>query len=148
MAHAQQQVLDRLQALLIAAVAAVDSRVYVHQVDPVPRERLPALLVDEDEAGESGEPYDVEGHEYRTLIVVIECLAAGGSSPAAVIDLGMQVEQAIFADVPLAGMASLEIRRLSSKPLISGEGDALISTRRQTWRFGYAIDPLHPDVFL
>lgn len=149
MAHAQQQVLDALQAVLIAGGTLAGTRVFVDRVDPLQREELPAILIEEDGDGESAETDDLEGIERRVLRVVIGCVLADSDSAAA--DgraFGLVVEKLVSPSAAIRAFSATGPRLTSSRLLQNGEGDRLLGGRQQAWLIDYCVDPSAPDVIL
>ena len=148
MAHAQQQIIDALQVLLIAGATAAAGRVFVDRVDPLQPSELPALLITEDD-GETSETVYLDGGERRELTVVISCVvAADTNATAAARQLGLVVEKLVTGSNALAALARGELRIIRSSPVTSGDGDRLLAAREQGWRFAYFVNPASPDVFL
>ncbi len=146
MAHVQQQILDGVQAALIAASTAAGARVYLDRVDALEESDLPALLVQEAPEGESVEPATVSGLEQRSYAVLVAAVVAHGADYAKQARaLGLQVEQTLgvpaFA-VPKPGRA----RIASSRITLSGDGNKAMAAREQTWRFTYFTRRGAPDI--
>lgn len=149
MAHAQQQVLDALQAVLAAGGTAAGTRVFVDRVDPLQREELPAILIDEDVDGERAETDDLEGVERRELRMVINCVMADSEGAAAAgRSFGLAVEKLVSPCVALRAFSATGPRLTSSRMLQNGEGDRLLGGRQQAWLIDYCVDPSAPDVIL
>lgn len=149
MAHAQQQVLDRLQALLIAGATVAAANVFVDRVDPVQPVNLPAILITEGDGGEQAEIYGMDGSQKRTLAITVDCLLTHSTTAAAdARAFGLAVEKLIAADNPLRAMCSLGLAIQSSSLLISGDSDRLLATRQQQWSFSYVVQPTAPDSIL
>lgn len=144
--HVQQQILDGVQAALIAAATAAGSRVYLDRVDALEVSDLPALLVQESPEGESVDPATVSSLEQRTFSVLVAAVVAHGDDYAKdARALGLQVERVLgvpaFA-VPKPGRA----RIASSRITLSGEGKELLAAKEQTWRFTYFTRRGAPDI--
>lgn len=149
MAHVQQQVLEAVQAVLIAAATDAGSNVFLDRVDPVPAKSLPAILVYESDQGETAQPYTVHGLEQRTLSVVTagvvkHCADAPKNARA----FGLAVEVALNEDEgdTLAALCKLGWRMVTSRQINSGEGENLVAAREQVWQFTYLVNPAAPDV--
>ena len=149
MAHAQQQVLDALQAVLIAGGTVAGSRVFVDRVDPLQKQDLPALLIEEDSDGERAETDDLEGIERRELRVVIHCVLADSEGAAAAgRAFGLAVEKLVSPSVAIRALSATGPRLTSSRLLQNGEGDRLFGGRQQAWLIDYCVYPSAPDVIL
>lgn len=149
MAHAQQQILDTLQALLIAGATVAGARVFVDRVDPLQASELPAILIEESDGGESVELFQLSGDQKRTLDVTISCvLDHTSAAPALARDFGLAVEKAIVADPALRSLCSLGLGLSNSRLVVNGEADRLIASRQQSWSFSYLVSYLSPDLIL
>lgn len=147
MAHAQQQILDALQALLAGGGTAAGARVFVDRVDPLQPVDLPAILIEESEDGESSEPFTVSGLEQRELGVSISGVVTHPTAAAAQArELGLAIEKLVSPSAALASLAKLGVRITSSRLVISGEGDRLLAAREQSWRFTYVVSANTPDI--
>ena len=149
MAHAQQQVLDALRAVLIAGGTVAGSRVFVDRVDPLQKLDLPAILIDEDADGERAETDDLAGIERRELRVVINCvLSASEGAAAEGRAFGLAVEKLVSPSAAIRAFSATGPRLTSSRVLQNGEGDRLFGGRQQAWVIDYCVDPSAPDVIL
>lgn len=149
MAHAQQQVLDALQAVLIAGGTVAGSRVFVDRVDPLQREELPAILIEEDADGERAETDDLDGMERRELRVLVHCVLADSDGAAAAgRDFGLAVEKLVSPSVAIRAFSTTGPRLISSRMLQNGEGDRLLGGRQQAWLIDYCVYPSAPDEIL
>jgi hypothetical protein len=147
MAHVQQQILDAVKTLLIAAATAAASRVFLDRVDPLQPGELPALLIEESPDGETSEPYTIHGLELRSYQVDITCAVSGATGAAtAARDLGLQVEKAIATSTALANLSKEQVRIVAARMTNLGEGDTEIAARQQRWLFGYLVRAETPDV--
>lgn len=147
MAHAQQQVLDALQALLAGGGTAAGARVFLDRVDPLQPNELPAILIEEEPEGESAEPYTVHGVERRELAVSVSGVVTHSTTAAAdARALGLAIEKLVAPSTALAALAKLGVRITNSRLAINGEGDRLMAARQQSWRFVYLVNPATPDV--
>ena len=146
MAHAQQQILDALAALLVAGGTVAGARVFVDRVDPLQPNELPAILIEEGD-GETAEPYTIHGVERRELDVSISCVLTHGTTAAAdARAFGLAVEKLVAPSTALAALAKLGVQLTSSRMVVSGEGDRLLAARAQSWRFAYMVNPASPDI--
>ena len=149
MAHAQQQILDTLQALLVAGATAAGARVFVDRVDPLQKQELPAILIYEDPDGESAETDDLAGVEQRVLRIEINCVLSHSDSAAAQgRDFGLAVEKLVSPSTALRTLSTTGPRLTSSRMLQNGEGDRLLGGRQQAWLIDYCVVPSAPDVIL
>lgn len=149
MAHAQQQILDALQAVLAAGGTVAGARVFLDRVDPLQANELPAILIEEGDGGERAETLCLSGEERRELDVQVSCvLAAATTAPADARAFGLAVEKLIAGSAALGVLARLERRITESRIVINGDGDRLLSSRQQSWRFAYVVSPTAPDVIL
>ena len=149
MAHAQQQILDALQALLIAGATAAAGRVFVDRVDPLQANELPAILIEEGDNGEQVETVMLGGHERRELNVVINCVLAASSTAAAdARAFGLAAEKLVYPNAALQLLAKFGSRLTESRLVMIGDGDRLLAARVQTWRIAYLVNPTAPDVIL
>jgi hypothetical protein len=149
MAHAQQQILNALQALLIAGATAAAGRVFVDRVDPLQASELPAILIRESDSGESAEVAFLEGTHRRQLEVDVACVFADSADAAAQArSLGLAAEKLIAASAVLLLLCRGGWGMSTSKQVSSGEGDRLLAAREQSWRFVYFVNPTAPDLIL
>jgi hypothetical protein len=147
MAHAQQQILDALQALLAAGGTVAAGRVFLDRVDPVQTSELPAILIEEDADGESAEPYTIHGVEQRELGVTVSGVLSHSTTAAAdARALGLAIEKLVSPSVALAALAKIGVRISNSRMVISGDGAQLLAARQQTWRFTYLVNAATPDI--
>ena len=147
MAHAQQQILDALQALLAAGGTVAGSRVLVDPVDPLQPSDLPAIVLQEQ--GETIEPFTISNIEVRELSVQLHCVIAHSSTAAASARaFGLAVEKLIANSPALAVMATQGVRLSSSRPTLDGDTDRLLAARVQSWTFSYLVRSEAPDLIL
>lgn len=146
MPHLQQQILDQIQAVLVAGATAAGSRVYVDRVDPLHNHDLPAILVDESPEGELVQPFTIGGVYRRDLAVQINCVVTDGDGAAAQArELALAVEKLLQASQPLAALCTLGIDITASRHQVSGDGDRLLATRETSWTMSYAAPATTPD---
>lgn len=149
MPHAQQQVLEAVRSILAAGATAASTRVYLDRVDNLQSDDLPAILVDEGEAGESVTPSTIDSFEERALDVSINCVVAHGTAAAAQArDLGLQVEKLLAASAALRALCKLGVQITGNRLVISGENDRLLASRAQDWRMTYMVAAEAPDLIL
>lgn len=143
--NAQQQVLNALQAALAAGGTVAGARVYLDRADPLTSNLLPAILIEET-GGESAEAIFMNGDQSRTSEITVNCvLAATTTAPADCRAFGLAVEKIIVANATLIGLCRGGIVIAHSRTDINGEGDRLLATRQQSWRFTYFVSRLNPD---
>lgn len=147
MASAQQQILNALQALLAAGGTVAGGRVFVDRVDPLQPSELPAIIIQEDPAGEACEPV-IDGQvDRRELAVSVHCVISHSSNAAAQArEFGVVVEKLIAGSAALATLAQGAVQLQSSRPNLEGDSDRLLATRAQSWLFAYFVHPTTPDV--
>jgi hypothetical protein len=150
MAHVQQQILDAVKAVLIAAATDAGENVFIDHLDPLALTQLPALLIEEAPSGESVAPSTVSGVERRDLRVSITPVVAHATEYGArARELGLQVEVALAAATPqLLKLAKAGFAIESGRMLLSGEGKEAKAARQQIWRFSYLVRPGAPGVAL
>lgn len=148
MAHAQQQILDAVQAAIVAGATAAAARVFVDRVDPLQPPQLPAVLVDEAEAGERVIEQFIDGSQHRRLEVTIACVLGDAGANAAARDLGLAVEQVLIADATLQTLCRLGHSIAQSRQINSGEGERLLAGRLQSWHLNYLVHQAAPETIL
>lgn len=146
MAHVQQQILEGVQAALIAASTDAGARVFLDRLDPLQASELPAILVEEAPAGEIVEPNTVSGLEQRTYTVLVTSVVSHRSEYGErARELGLQVEKVLgvpaFA-VPKAGRARISGSRMT----LAGEGAQAMAAREQAWQFNYFTRRGAPEI--
>ncbi|MDP3625019.1 MAG: hypothetical protein Q8S12_00365 [Hydrogenophaga sp.] len=147
MAHAQQQILDAVAAVLAGGSTAAGTRVFLDRVDPLQPNELPAITVDEAGEGESVEQTTIHSVEQRALGVTVACIVAHGSQAAAQArELGLQVEKLLAGSTALLALCKLGVQINSSRIVISGEGDRLMASREQNWTMTYMVAAETPDI--
>lgn len=147
MAHAQQQILEAVAAVLAGGSTAAGTRVFLDRVDSLQPNELPAITVDEAAEGESVELTTIDYVEQRALGVTVACIVAHGNAAAAQVrDLGLQVEKLLAASTTLRALCKLGVQINSSRIEISGEGDRLMAAREQNWTMTYMCAAESPDI--
>ncbi len=147
MPHAQQQILDAVKAALVVApqTSAAD-RVFVDRVDALQPTELPAILIEEDDAGETTDQETVHGLLRRELLVTVSGVVAHGTAAAASArDLGLQIEQRLAASAALRALCKAGVQIASSRHINSGEADRLMAARQQVWRMTYMARATTPE---
>ena len=141
MAHMQQQILEAMQAVIIAANTAAGSDVEIDRTEPWPAERVPAVEITTEDSAELVEPLTAHHPhlQQRTFEFEIRCTASGRTAPAESRALGAEVETALIAsasDVTLGGLTrTLLLTGVSS--LKDGSGEVPVAEQRQKWRAIY-----------
>ena len=147
--HAQQQVLNALQALLAGGSTVAGSRVFLDRVDPIQSDELPAISIEEDAEGETAQMYTVDNLQQRDLTVTVNCILSHATTAAAdARSFGLAVEKLIAPSTALAALCSLGVNITASRQINNGEGDRLFAARQQTWRFSYLVNPATPDTIV
>mgnify|MGYP005616929333 FL=1 len=148
MAHAQQQILDAVKAVLSAGGTVASSRVFLDRVDPLQATELPAILIEE-ESGEQAEQFTVHGIDKRSLSVSVHCVLANTSTAASdARAFGLAVEKLLAASSAIAALCSQGWRMTQSRMVINGDGDRLLASRAQSWVFDYLVQATAPDVLI
>lgn len=147
MPHAQQIVINAVQAALVAANTVAGARVFADRTDPLQPTELPAILIDEAQ-GETAEAFDLQGRQKRTLSLQVQCILAQSQAAAQAREFGLAAEKAIESNATLQTLCSLGVAIQSSAPITNGDGDRLTGTRLQQWQFAYVVDPLNPENIL
>ncbi len=146
MSAAPQQILSALKSLLLAGGTAASTRVFLHRVDPLQPDELPAIVIEED-GPERAEIIMMDGGERRELDAIIYCtLASSITAPADCQAFGLAVEKLIAADATLKALCVFGVNLLERSTIINGEGDRFLAASQQKWRFAYWVHPLNPDV--
>lgn len=150
MAHVQQQILEAVKAVLVAAATDAGDSVFLDHLDPLDLTQLPALLIEESPSGESVTPSTLSGVQRRDLRVSVTAVVAHASEYGArARELGLQVEKALAAATPqLIRLAKAGFALETGRMLLSGEGKEAKAARQQVWRFSYLVRPNAPDVAL
>lgn len=145
MASAQQQILNAMKTLLSSGGTVAGSRVFVDRVDPLQPSELPAITIDE--AGpETVETIMMDGTQRRTSIVAVRGVLSSGSASADARAFGLAIEKLIAADAALRALCQFGCRIELSQTIAEGEGDRMLATRQQQWRFAYRVHNLNPDI--
>jgi hypothetical protein len=147
--HLQQQILDYVQATLIAAATAAASHVFLDRVDELMQIDLPALDIeggDEDINADSvGFPALLE-RQYTFSVACVVGQASGSAKAAR--NLGKQVESALLASTTTftAGGKAQALILTSSAESKDGNGSTSLFEVRQTWQARYMTLGGSPDV--
>lgn len=142
-----QQVLNALKTLLLAASTAAEDDVFLDRLDPLKPAQLPAICITEGENGVDSEQFTIKSHDQRTLEVVIDCAVKRCSTAAAdARAFGLVVEKLVRPSSALRALCKLGVRIVNSRLIQLGEGDTVYASRRQTWHFIYLVNPSTPDV--
>jgi hypothetical protein len=143
-AHAQQQILDAIQALLAAGDTAAGERVDQDRLDTYKPARLPAIAVSEADAGEDCEPSTIGGLERRELSVLISPILVGSPSDARA--FGLAVEKLVYGSTSLQALCKFGWRISNNRPVSGALADQKYCGREQLWLFTYLVNPATPDV--
>jgi hypothetical protein len=145
MAHAQQQILDAVKAVLSAGGTVAGSRVYLDRVDPLQATELPAILIEE--RGEASDVADLDDMQQRTSTINVHCvLAHSTTAPHDARAFGLAVEKLLANSATVKALAHLGLYITSSQTEINGEGDRLLATRSQVWQASYMVYPTDPEI--
>lgn len=148
MAHLQQQILDALKTVLVAGDTDAGERVYLDRMDPLRAKQLPAIVVQEGEAGDDVQPATIGGVQQRTLEVEIVCALKSCDDVAAQArEFGLAVEK-LVAPATTASLATLckgGWRLTNSRLERRGEGEEAVAARIQSWQFTYFARRATPD---
>jgi len=147
MPHAQQQILAAVQAALVAAPqTSAAANVFIDRVDALQPSELPAILIEEDEAGETVDEETVHGLLRRELLVSVSAMVAHGTAaPANARDLGLQIEKRLASSTALRALCKAGVQIASSRHINAGEADRLMAARLQVWRMTYLAHRATPD---
>lgn len=146
MSAAPQQILSALKALLLAGGTAASTRVFLHRVDPLQPDELPAIVIEED-GPERAEIIMMDGGERREIDAIVYCtLASSDTAPADCMTFGLAAEKLIAADPELKALCQFGVSMMERSTIINGEGDRFLAASQQKWRFAYWVHPLNPDV--
>lgn len=131
--HITQQVLDAVQATLVAAGTAAVDNVFLDRVDAVPEAQIPAIHIEG-----SGEVVEAQTVGFppiyaRQYSFTVACLASGSAKAAR--NLGGQVEAALCASVVAftAGGLAKALLLTGSNEGKDGSGNSALFEVRQSW---------------
>jgi hypothetical protein len=150
--HANQQILEAVQAVLIAASTAAGSTVYLDRVDEIPAASLPAIdILGGDDTGEdlvdaiSVHFPAVFQHDYGFTVRAV-CAQASGAAKAAR-NLAKQVEAALLAGASTVSIGGKTIEMIYAGSTETKDGDAAVSmfAVSQSWRANYRTRGGTPD---
>jgi hypothetical protein len=149
MAHVQQQILDVLESRLKAGDTVAGQDVFVDRPDPLPKGKAAAILIREGDGGDEVNAGTIKDVQERTLNVDIACvLRATDTAASAARELGLAVEKLLSPKSANADLLALckDWTITNSRPVISGEGEDVVVSRVQSWRFSYLVRKAAPDV--
>jgi hypothetical protein len=151
--HVQQQILEAVQTVLVAAATAASSRVYLDRVDEIPQANLPAIdILGPEDTGEESIEYltmhfpPVQQRSYSFTISSITALATGSAKAAR--NLAKQVEAALLAGtgtITVSGK-TIELLLAEGAERKDGAGALPLFAVRQTWQAQYITTGGTPDV--
>lgn len=151
--HVQQQILEAVQTVLVAAATAASSRVYLDRVDEIPQANLPAIdILGPDDTGEESIEYltmhfpPVQQRSYSFTISSVTALATGSAKAAR--NLAKQVEAALLAGtgtITVSGK-TIELLLAEGTERKDGAGALPMFAVRQTWQAQYITTGGTPDV--
>jgi hypothetical protein len=115
--HINQQVLEAIQANLVAAATAAGSNVFLDRLDAVPEASIPAILIEG--VGEVVEAQTVGFPPIyaRQYSIAVACLASGSAKAAR--NLAKQVEAALCAS-----LAAYTVNSLAKALLLTGSNES------------------------
>lgn len=151
--HVQQQILEAVQTVLVAAATAAGSRVYLDRVDEIPQANLPAIdILGPEDAAEEAIEYlsmhfpPVQRRSYTFAISSITALATGSAKAAR--NLAKQVEAALLAGVATITVSGKAIDLVLAEGIErkDGAGALPMFAVRQTWQAQYQTTAGTPDV--
>jgi hypothetical protein len=146
MAHAQQQILDAIKAVLSAGGTVAGTRVFLDRVDPLQATELPAILIEEDGA-EAVEYITFDALvQKRTSPVLVNCVLASSAAASDARAFGLAVEKLLAANSTLTTMCQLGYWLETSQTVNHGDADRLLAARQLRWRFVYRASSLNPDI--
>jgi hypothetical protein len=146
-AHLQQQILDTVTAILVAASTDAGANVFLDHLDPLELNELPAILVEESPVGESVAAETVGGLlERRYAVRITGVVAHATQYGAKAREMGLQIEKALdAAGAQIFALAKGGYALESSRLLLSGESKDAKAAREQNWHFTYYAFPGAPD---
>lgn len=151
--HVQQQILEAVQTVLVAAATAASTRVYLDRVDEIPQANLPAIdILGPDDIGEESIEYltmhfpPVQQRSYSFTISSVTALATGSAKAAR--NLAKEVEAALLAAVGTitVGGKSIDLVLAEGTERKDGAGALPMFAVRQTWQAQYITNGGTPDV--
>lgn len=147
MPHAQQQILEAVKAVLAAMPQTVAlGRVSLDRVDALQPTELPAIVIEEDEGGETIDQETVHGLLRRELLASVTGVVAHGTAAAAnARELGLEIEKRLAASTALRALCKGGVQLASSRQINVGEADRLMAARQQVWRLTYLAKASTPE---
>lgn len=152
--HLQQQILERVQAVLLAAATDAGSRVYLDRADEIPQVDVPAIdILGREEVGEESIDYLTLNHpavQRRSYSFPITSYAKGNGAARASRNLAGAVESALAASAGAVaiGATAIEVVLAESSERKDGLGATLICAVRQVWQAQYQTHAGTPDVLV
>lgn len=144
--HLQQQILDEVKSILIAANTAAGSNVFLERVDELMESEFPAINVEGGDEDVTDESYGFPAIQRREYRFSTSCAVSGDNYGRDARNLQAQVEKALFAAVqPLNGKAQLLSLAGSDIPDKDGSGSTIFSAVRQHWLATYHTRAGTPD---
>ena len=150
--HVQQQILDTVQAVLVAAATAAAKRVYLDRVDEIPEANLPAIDI------LGGDDGDEESIEYQTVhfpplqarafTFPITSITRGDDSARTARNLAGEVEARLLASSGVITVGGRKVSMLlaSSSSTKTGDANARMCAVRQSWQAQYQTTGGAPTV--
>lgn len=151
--HVQQQILEAVQAVLVAAAIVPTGRVYLDRTDELPEDDLPAIdILGGDQGAEESIEYQTMHHpatQSRSFSFPITGVARGAHGAAkAARNLGRSVEAAIMATASTIAVGGRVIDMVladSSERKQNGNALPMVAVS-QTWQAQYHTTAGTPDV--
>lgn len=151
--HVQQQILEAVQTVLVAASTAAGSHVYLDRVDEIPQGSLPLIdILGPDDTGEESIDYvtmhfpAVQRRAYSFAINSVTALASGSAKAAR--NLDKQIEAALLAAVGTITVSGKAIDLVISESAERKDGTGALPMYvvRRTWQAQYTTTAGTPDV--
>ena len=144
--HLQQQILDEVKSILIAASTAAGNNVFIERVDELMEIEFPAINVEGGDENVTDESYGFPAIQRREFRFFASCIVSGENFGRDVRNLQAQVEAALLAPVqPLNGKVQLLSLAGSDAPAKDGSGSTIFSAVRQHWLATYHTRAGTPD---
>lgn len=151
--HLQNQILDAIQAALLAADTVAGLHVYLDRTDELPSGDLASIdILGGQEVGEESIEYltmnwpPVQQRSYTFAIVSVARGAVDSSRAAR--NLAQQVEESLLAtsNAIVVGGMSIDMLLAESSERKDGSGEIPLAAVRQMWQAQYSTTAGTPDV--
>ena len=150
--HVQNQMLDAIQAALVAAALVATGRVYLDRTDEIPQEHLPAIdILGGDEGDEDSIEYQTVHFpplQARAFTFPITSITRGDDSARTARNLAGEVEATLLASSGVITVAGRKVSMLlaSSSSSKTGDANARMCAVRQSWQAQYHTSGGTPTV--